>query len=58
MVWPYDTEEKGGLETSPIIIDGVLYAYTPTQKIIALDAATGKLIWKLASPGGAVPARA
>lgn len=57
-VWRYDTEEKGGLETSPIIIDGVLYAYTPTQKVIALDAATGKLIWKFASPGGAVPSRA
>jgi quinoprotein glucose dehydrogenase len=57
-VWSYDTEEKGGLETSPIIIDGVLYAYTPTQKVIALDAATGKLIWKFESPGGAVPARA
>ncbi len=57
-VWSYDTEEKGGLETSPIVIDGILYAYTPTQKVIALDAATGKLIWKFASPGGEVPARA
>jgi quinoprotein glucose dehydrogenase len=57
-VWRYDTEEKGGLETSPIIVDGVLYAYTPTQKVIALNAATGKLIWKFASPGGAVPSRA
>src|SRR5450631_1972646 len=57
-VWSYDTHEPGGLETSPIIIDGVLYAYTPTQKVIALDAATGKLIWKFASPSGEVPARA
>ena len=56
--WSFDTGEKGGLETSPIIVDGVLYAYTPTQKVFALDAATGKLIWKFASPGGAVPARA
>src|SRR5450631_3260557 len=56
--WSYDTEETGGLETSPIIVDGVLYAYTPSQKIIALNAATGELIWKFASPGGAVPARA
>jgi quinoprotein glucose dehydrogenase len=57
-VWRYDTEEKGGLETSPIIVDGVLYAYSPTQKVIALDAATGKLIWKFVSPGGGVPSRA
>lgn len=57
-VWSYDTGEKGGLETSPLIVGGVLYAYTPTQKVVALDAATGKLIWKFASPGGGVPARA
>ena len=57
-VWSFDTEEKGGLETSPLVIDGVLYAYTPSQKVIALDAATGKLIWKFTSPGAAVPSRA
>jgi quinoprotein glucose dehydrogenase len=56
-VWSFDTEEKGGLETSPLIIDGVLYAYTPSQKVIALDAATGKLLWKFTSPGAAVPSR-
>lgn len=47
--WSYDTGEKGGLETSPIIVDGVLYAYTPTQEVIALNAATGKQIWKFNS---------
>jgi quinoprotein glucose dehydrogenase len=47
--WSYDTGESGGLETSPIIVEGVLYAYTPTQKVIALDAATGKLRWKFDS---------
>jgi quinoprotein glucose dehydrogenase len=56
-VWSFDTEEKGGLETSPLVIDGVLYAYTPSQKVIALDAATGKLLWKFTSPGAAVPSR-
>lgn len=44
-VWRFDTGEKGGLETSPLIIDGVLYAYTPEQKVIALDAATGAPVW-------------
>jgi len=56
--WSYDTGETGGLETSPIIVDGILYAYTPSQKVIALNAATGELLWKFASPGGAVPSRA
>ncbi len=44
-VWRFDTGEMGGLETSPLIIDGVLYAYTPKQKVIALDAATGASRW-------------
>ena len=56
--WSFDTGENGGLETSPIVVEGVLYAYTPTQKVIALDASTGKLIWKFTSPGIAVPSRA
>lgn len=48
-VWSYDTGESGGLETSPIVVDGVLYAYTPTQKVFALDARDGKLLWKFDS---------
>ena len=57
-VWSFDTGEQGGLETTPLIIDGVLYGYTPTQRVFALDAATGKLIWRYDSDRGPVPARA
>jgi len=49
VAWTFDSGETGGLQTSPIIVEGVLYAYTPTQKVIALDAATGKLLWKFDS---------
>ncbi len=49
MAWSFDTGEPGGLETSPIIVDGVLYGITPTQKAFALDAVTGKLLWKFDS---------
>jgi quinoprotein glucose dehydrogenase len=49
VAWSYDTGEEGGLQTSPLIVDGVLYALTPTQKVFALDAATGKLLWKFDS---------
>jgi glucose dehydrogenase len=45
MAWTFDTHEKGGLQTSPLIVGRTLYGYTPTQKVIAVDAATGKLIW-------------
>ncbi len=49
VAWTYDSGESGGLETSPLEVEGVVYAYTPTQKVIALDAATGKLLWKFDS---------
>jgi len=49
VAWSFDTGETGGLQTSPIIVDGVLYGITPTEKIFALDAASGKLLWKFDS---------
>jgi quinoprotein glucose dehydrogenase len=49
VAWTYETGEDGGLETSPLIVGRTLYAYTPSQKVIALDAVTGKLLWKFDS---------
>ena len=49
VAWTFDTAEQGGLQTSPLVVGRVLYAYTPTQKVIALDAATGKLLWQFDS---------
>jgi quinoprotein glucose dehydrogenase len=49
VAWTFDTEEAGGLQTSPIEVNGVLYGITPTQKIFAVDAASGKLLWKFDS---------
>lgn len=49
VAWKFDTGETGGLETTPIVVDGVLFALTPTQQVIALNAATGKLVWKFNS---------
>lgn len=45
IAWTMDTHEQGGLQTSPLVVGRVLYGYTPTQKVIALDAVTGKLLW-------------
>ena len=56
--WRYDTGESGQLQTNPLIVGRTLFGYTPTQKVIALDAATGKLKWKFDSGvGGTQPAR-
>ena len=49
VAWKFDTEESGVLQTSPIEVDGVLYGLTPSQKVFALNAATGKLLWKFDS---------
>jgi quinoprotein glucose dehydrogenase len=49
LAWKFDTREPGGLQTSPVIVDGVLYGISPTQKIFALNASTGKLLWKFDS---------
>ncbi len=49
IAWSFDTGEKGVLEDNPLIVGRVLYAYTQSEKVIALDAATGKLKWKFDS---------
>jgi quinoprotein glucose dehydrogenase len=49
VAWTFDIEETGGLQTSPLVVDGVLYGISPTQKVFALDAAIGKLKWKFDS---------
>jgi quinoprotein glucose dehydrogenase len=54
VAWQFDTGEEGGLEVNPIVIAGVVYANTPTRKVVALDAASGKLIWKFDSGSGGI----
>jgi quinoprotein glucose dehydrogenase len=40
------------MECQPIVVDGVLYATTPKLRLIALDAATGKVLWQFDPFGG------
>lgn len=56
VAWTYDSGEAGGMETSPLVVGNVLYTYTPSKTVIALNAATGKLLWKFDAglPGGQV----
>src|SRR5882672_9201189 len=49
VAWSFATQEDGVLQASPIVIAGVLYGLTPTQKVFALDAVTGKFLWKFDS---------
>lgn len=50
VAWSYDaTDGKGASQTQPIVVNGVLFGVTPAHKVVALDAGTGKLIWRFDS---------
>jgi quinoprotein glucose dehydrogenase len=49
VAWTYDSGEEGGLQSNPIVVDGVLYTTTPKSGVVALDAATGALRWRFDS---------
>ncbi len=54
--WTYDSHDafKGSeMQSNPVVVDGILYATTPTLKVIALDATNGREIWKFDPSGGA-----
>ena len=43
--WSYDLDVDRGQETTPLMIDGVLYVSTSWSKVVALDAVTGRHLW-------------
>ena len=43
--WIFSTEVKESMETSPIIVNGVMYVTTSFSHVYALDAKTGAEIW-------------
>src|ERR1019366_9125266 len=48
LAWEFETGDAfpgSEMECNPIVAHGILYAATPKLRIIALDAATGKLRW-------------
>ncbi|HXW62637.1 MAG TPA: PQQ-dependent dehydrogenase, methanol/ethanol family [Candidatus Acidoferrales bacterium] len=47
LAWYYDTgSDRGTVETTPIISNGVMYATLPWSVVFALDARTGKEKWR------------
>jgi PQQ-dependent dehydrogenase (methanol/ethanol family) len=46
LAWHFDTETKRGLEATPIVVDGVIYTTGSWSVVFALDARTGKQLWK------------
>lgn len=51
VAWSFDAADGvGDPQTQPIVLDGVLYGITPRHKVFAVQAATGKLLWRF-DPG-------
>jgi len=53
LAWSYDTGENKtagergmDIQCQPIVVNGILYGTTPRMKLFAIDAATGKELWK------------
>jgi len=50
VAWVYQTgdnlNKQSQIQCNPIIVDDILYATSPTIKLIALRAATGELLWE------------
>jgi len=46
--WHYDFDSEHGFESTPSVVDGVLYASGPTGTVVALDAKTGRKKWSFA----------
>jgi len=58
VAWTYDTHDAfsgSEMQANPIVIDGVLYATTPKLHVFALNAATGKELWRFDPNNGAPP---
>ena len=43
--WVYQTAATGKVETTPLVVDGILYATAQDDRAFALDARTGRPIW-------------
>jgi quinohemoprotein ethanol dehydrogenase len=46
LAWYMEIEGAMGVVAEPIVVDGVIYVSAPQSKIYAVDAVSGKLIWK------------
>ncbi len=46
LAWSFDTQTDRGLEATPLVADGVMYTTGSWSIVYALDAKTGKLLWK------------
>lgn len=46
VAWEYHTLDTGQIQCNPIVVNGVLYGVTASNGLFAVNAATGKELWK------------
>ncbi|MEJ2131828.1 MAG: PQQ-binding-like beta-propeller repeat protein, partial [Gammaproteobacteria bacterium] len=46
LAWSFELGSTRGVETTPIVVDGVMYVTAPWSIVFALDAKSGALIWR------------
>ena len=46
LAWYADLDTNRGQESTPLVVDGVLYSTSAWSKLQAFDAASGKLLWQ------------
>jgi len=48
--WIYQVKNPGIVETTPLVVDGVMYVTEPPSNVTALDAETGRTLWRWTRP--------
>ena len=45
LAWSYDLDAIRGVESTPVVVNGVMYVTAPSSVVHAVDAKTGKPLW-------------
>ncbi len=46
LAWLYQAAEMHKFETTPLVVDGIMYLSEPPSHVTALDTRTGRVLWK------------
>ena len=46
LAWAVELDTSRGQEATPIVVDGTMYVSTAWSKVMAVDAATGEVLWR------------
>jgi quinoprotein glucose dehydrogenase len=60
VAWTYDSRDAfpgSEMQSQPVVVGGALYVTTPTLKVVAVDAGSGKELWRFDPSGGGARSR-